>query len=616
MLEIKHIIKRYQYQKVLNDVSMKFPRCGLVSIVGPSGCGKSTLLHIIGGLDREFQGELLWNGKSVRHFLPFYRKKHVSFIFQQFHLIMWLSIKNNIEISHFFSSHSKKENQLDIKSFQKLKMSALSHGQRQRIAYLRACYHNGDILLCDEPTGSLHPSLADEVMALLKKESRKRLVILISHDRHLVEKYSDEIYEMKDGQIENHHVFQHHQFHSLACHHAKRKRLSCLLMSILSFLSHKIRSMQLITGLSLSLLCIVFTLTMSQGLEEQIHRYIYSLVPASGMSFQHSQGQSLTQSFCQELEKLPAIEKVQLYLDDYEFLGIGFVMERYQESEVVFIGDDTSPYQQLLLHSGRMPLEDHEIVVSLSTAQKLCGQEDVSQLVGKKVYAWYQYGYEVKSIAYHIVGISNQTTALETIYQRSNAYIHLLKETYQFDDSQVNAKLGILYVHPDFQRHEVFEQLKEQYPQYRFLEIGASTSQKISYTMKQVEFVLMVFSGLAMISSLFLIGEVMFLNVVQKKKDIAIMKCFGATSFDIMKIVLGESFVTMFLAQIVVSFVYCCFIFGVNTILSQVLLIDFSLSIHLRLLFYSYGASYILVFISQLPPLFYGMCLNTIKALK
>lgn len=102
MLEIKHIIKRYQYQKVLNDVSMKFPRCGLVSIVGPSGCGKSTLLHIIGGLDREFQGELLWNGKSVRHFLPFYRKKHVSFIFQQFHLIMWLSIKNNIEISHFF----------------------------------------------------------------------------------------------------------------------------------------------------------------------------------------------------------------------------------------------------------------------------------------------------------------------------------------------------------------------------------------------------------------------------------------------------------------------------------------------------------------------------------
>ena len=87
MLELKNIQKRYDYHKVLQDIDMSFPGCGMVSIVGPSGCGKSTLLHIIGGIDQDFLGDLLWQGKSVKKHLTKYRRQHVSFIFQQFHLI-------------------------------------------------------------------------------------------------------------------------------------------------------------------------------------------------------------------------------------------------------------------------------------------------------------------------------------------------------------------------------------------------------------------------------------------------------------------------------------------------------------------------------------------------
>ena len=114
MLELKNIQKRYDYHKVLQDINMSFPSCGMVSIVGPSGCGKSTLLHIIGGIDQDFLGDLLWQGKSVKKHLTKYRRQHVSFIFQQFHLIMWLSVKQNIALPQFFHPQEKQQILLDM----------------------------------------------------------------------------------------------------------------------------------------------------------------------------------------------------------------------------------------------------------------------------------------------------------------------------------------------------------------------------------------------------------------------------------------------------------------------------------------------------------------------
>ncbi len=617
MLKLEHISKRYQYQKVLDDVSMELPESGLIGIIGPSGCGKSTLLHIMGGIDREFQGNMFFKGRSVKHHLRSYRRRHVSFIFQHFYLIMWLSMKTNKELSQYFSPQQLADHHLSIDDLSHLKMSALSHGQRQRLAYLRGVYHDSDILLCDEPTGSLDPQMANEVMELLKTEATKRLVILVSHDEKLVHQYCDEIYQMYDGCIVRHQVLHTCLRTQDKCKNKVKKFLGCFRLSWMSFFSHKWRSIQLVMGLTLSLLCILLTLTMSRGLEEQIYQYIYSIVPPSGISFQMKQHESVQQTFCNELESLPGIEKVQLYLDDYEFLGIGFVEEQYQQSQVVFIGDDTAPFSHLSLKLGRYPEADQEIMVSLSTAQHLCGEQDISELIGKKVFAWYQYGYEVKAIAYHVVGISQQSTVLDTLYQRSNAYIHLLKDVFMFDETQVQSQLGIIYVDANYQRSEIMKQLEKDYPEYQFMEIGASTSQKVSDTMQQVQMILIVFSSLAILSSLFLIGEVMFLNVVQKKKDFAIMKCFGATFFDLLKIVFGESMLIILFAQIMAMINYIGLLIVVNQYAQKILLIDQMIfSFDYQLLLIVYGLSYELVFLSQLPPFLYVLRFNTIQALK
>lgn len=616
MLQIIHITKRYHYQKVLDDVSLDLPKTGMIAIVGPSGCGKSTLLHIIGGIDQDFQGDIKWQGRSVKKRLSHYSQKHVGFIFQQFHLIMWLSVHQNITMSQFFRNGGGEKN-LDIDDFQNLKMSSLSLGQRQRIAYLRAYYQQNDILLCDEPTGSLDPGHADEVMNLLREESKQRLVIIVSHDLKLVERYCDEMYTMYDGKIERHQCFHASQLTQSKTISHHRKIFPLLQLSWMSLKSHKGRSLQLIFGLTISFLCIVMTLTMSRGLETQIQNYIYSLIPSSCISFQAHNHQSLTLDFVKELQSQPSITRTQLYLQEYEFLGIGFVGERYQDSQVLFIGDDASPYQDIQLDMGQYPQEDHEIIVSLSTAQHLCKDENLSTLLNKKVYAWYQYRNEVKSIAYQVVGITNQTTALDTLYQRENAYIYLLKDVYQFDEKNVKSDLGMIYIHKDYQRSEIIKELKKQYPEYKFLEVGATTTQNISQSMQQVRVVLMIFSGLAILSSLFLIGEVMFLNVVQKKKDFAILICFGARRWHLLKIVLFESLEIVLSAQIICAGVYYQLLSLVNAMSQEVLLNNhLTLSFDYELLLLVYGVSFILVFISQLPPLLYVFRLNTIAALK
>ena len=616
MLELIHIEKRYQYQKVIDDISLKFPHCGLVSIVGPSGCGKSTLLHMMGGIDRNFQGDIRWNEESIKKQYHQYRR-HVSFIFQQFHLIMWLSVMQNIQLSHYFQKKNRYQEELNIEVFKTQKMSSLSLGQRQRIAFLRTQYQQCDILLCDEPTGSLDPQHAQEVMELLKEESRQKLVVLVSHDMELVKKYSDEIFEMKDGHIINHHIYHQNRILPQKKKQGKKKSFRHLRLSTMSLLSHKGRNFQLILGLVLSLFCIILTLTMSRRLEQQIYDYIYSLVPASSISFQSYNHHSLSIDGIHQFEQYESISRCHLYLDDYEFLGIGFLADHYQESQTIFIGDDTSPYEDLSLSQGRYPQNKHEILVSLSTAQHLCQNEDLSSLIDKKIYAWYKCQKEIKAIEYHVVGITQKTTVLETIYQQSNAYIDLLKDVFLFDIHEVKSSLGILYVDKNYQRSEVIKELKISFPNYQYKEVGASTSQSVSEKMDKIEIVLICFSCLAILSSLFLIGEVMFLNVVQKKKDLAVMICYGANRRDLIKIVLLESFVIVLLSEIFSTLLYGGFLMVVNRFVQMYLLshqIYFSFDMELLLIvdLLTFG----LVIISQGPPLIYVFRLNTIEALK
>ena len=218
MLEVKKISKTYVTgdlkQTALDGVSLCFRDCEFVSILGPSGSGKTTLLNIIGGLDGYDDGDLIINNISTKKYKSkdwdSYRNHTVGFVFQSYNLIPHQTILSNVELALTISGISKKErrkralkalDQVGLKSQSHKKPNQMSGGQMQRVAVARALVNNPDILLADEPTGALDSETSIQVMDLLKKISKDRLVIMVTHNPELAEEYSTRIVKLKDGKI-------------------------------------------------------------------------------------------------------------------------------------------------------------------------------------------------------------------------------------------------------------------------------------------------------------------------------------------------------------------------------------------------------------------------------
>ena len=218
MLELKNIKKDYpsggETVQALKGISLQFRRSEFISILGPSGCGKTTMLNIIGGLDHYTQGDLIINGKSTKDFKDrdwdAYRNHSVGFVFQSYNLIPHQSVLQNVELALTLSGVSKAERrsrakkaleQVGLGSQLKKKPSEMSGGQMQRVAIARAIVNNPDIVLADEPTGALDTETSLQVMEILKEISRERLVIMVTHNPSLAEKYSTRIVRMLDGLI-------------------------------------------------------------------------------------------------------------------------------------------------------------------------------------------------------------------------------------------------------------------------------------------------------------------------------------------------------------------------------------------------------------------------------
>lgn len=218
MLELKKIKKEYitgdNKVEALKGIDIKFRKNEFVSILGQSGCGKTTLLNIIGGLDRYTTGDLIINGKSTKKFKSrdwdAYRNYSVGFVFQSYNLIPHQSVLSNVELALTISGISKKERkerakkaleEVGLKEQINKKPNQLSGGQMQRVAIARALVNNPDIILADEPTGALDTKTSKQVMEILKKISKDKLIIMVTHNPDLAEEYSTRIVKILDGKI-------------------------------------------------------------------------------------------------------------------------------------------------------------------------------------------------------------------------------------------------------------------------------------------------------------------------------------------------------------------------------------------------------------------------------
>ena len=218
MLEIKKITKIYETegfkQKALDDVTLNFRESEFAAILGPSGSGKTTFLNIIGGLDHYTSGDLIINEVSTKKFKDAdwdsYRNHRIGFVFQNYNLITHQTILSNVRLALTLSGISKKEaieraknalREVGLERHMHKRPNQLSGGQMQRVAIARALVNNPDILLADEPTGALDSETSIQIMDLLKKISKNKLVIMVTHNPELAEKYATRIINLKDGKI-------------------------------------------------------------------------------------------------------------------------------------------------------------------------------------------------------------------------------------------------------------------------------------------------------------------------------------------------------------------------------------------------------------------------------
>ena len=218
MLEIRSVSKVYvtggQSRTVLNKVSINFRENEFVAILGPSGSGKTTLLNIIGGLDDYTSGDLIINEKSTKDFKDkdwdAYRNHRVGFVFQSYNLIPHQTVLQNVRLALTLSGISKRESlakackvlkEVGLSEHVDKLPAQLSGGQMQRVAIARALVNDPDILLADEPTGALDSTTSIQVMDLLKKIAKRKLVIMVTHNPDLANEYANRIVKLRDGKI-------------------------------------------------------------------------------------------------------------------------------------------------------------------------------------------------------------------------------------------------------------------------------------------------------------------------------------------------------------------------------------------------------------------------------
>lgn len=218
MIELVELRKSYKTgdfeQKALDGVSLNLRNNEFVAILGPSGSGKTTLLNVIGGLDHADSGDVIIDGISTKDYKSkdwdTYRNHHIGFIFQSYNLIPHQTVLKNVELALTLAGVDRSEREkrakqaldtVGLSEHVNKKPGQLSGGQMQRVAIARALVNNPDIVLADEPTGALDTETGIQVMDLLKEVSKDRLVVMVTHNPDLAERYATRIVRLADGRI-------------------------------------------------------------------------------------------------------------------------------------------------------------------------------------------------------------------------------------------------------------------------------------------------------------------------------------------------------------------------------------------------------------------------------
>lgn len=577
IMQLKAVNKYYKTTNgerfhALKDINVNFEKGELVSIIGESGSGKSTLMNILGGLDSSFEGEVLYNGRNIGKYsekeLVNYHKSNVGFVFQSFNLISHLSILDNVTLAMTLSNVSRAEKEKRAKEILRLvglenhlskKPDAISGGQKQRVAIARALVNDPDIIIADEPTGALDSETTDQVLDLIKTIAENgKLVIMVTHSDKVAER-SSRVVKIDDGVVvsdtkgivlevkENH--FQEDS--------SKKERYAKKNLSLVGSMKLAVKNMQakwtrntlISLGSSIGIMSVILMLGLGNGvntyIEDTMNSQVNPLVVEVNMPTKipdpndpnpmasMMEVNPFSEENKNELEKIENVTKVE---EGFSGFSLG--------SNRVTLGDNSSTFMSLntisasitesdILH-GEMPKEN-EVLVTQAMANTLANDETGESVIGKEVTVDIAVNKDVISTTQTISGIfASDSLTTSVVYMDYSTLETLVEEK----GSKLEPTVMYLTVDDKDNREAVSNKINDL--GYQGSAIESAT--KIFTQMSDIfTYVLAGVAGISLVVSAIMILTVLYISVVERTKEIGVMKAIGARNKDIKRIFTAES---------------------------------------------------------------------------
>lgn len=589
VLELKDVKKYYkmpgggQYE-ALRGVNAKFDAGEMVAIVGESGSGKSTLMNTIGGLDSDFEGAILYEGKNLRDFskkeMVNYHKKSIGFIFQNFNLISHLDLIDNVSIAMTLSNADEKTRreraeelltQVGLKDHMHKKPDQLSGGQKQRVAIARALANDPDVIIADEPTGALDADTTDVILNMIRDIAASgKLVLMVTHSDK-VARHCSRVLRIDQGQIVSDQEQKPLDHHLEQRTEVKIRQMSLFKAISLAFKNMKAkfgRNALVSTGMGIGIMSVILMLSLGKGVtsyvSRQMNTYSNPLVAEiqktssqkmrqQGMRAQQTgnkaalakqqqnnmaalSGISSASAFSKkDLKKLEKISHVKKLQKGYSAISLGSNQLKYgkKTASMIYLKTVNDGIAKSEIKEGRLPKAGkNEVMIDSGSADNLS-----KKILGKKVKANLQIGTKTIKKTVKVVGIyeasgSGQVSTLLLPYS------DLAKI---FKDNGLTFKPNVVYLTATDKQYT--SSIKKAAKDKGFAgSMQEQMTEMFDSILSVLTYVLTAIAAVSLLVSAIMILVVLNISVVERTQEIGVMKALGARRKDIRRIFSSEAF--------------------------------------------------------------------------